>query len=79
MLKTGNKDLKIKYRLSEAAKYYMNDIKKHIFKSYEKNQENMIIGIDFDNTIINYTKSFIYLSRKKKNQNVYKTKSVPTN
>ena len=26
----------------------------------------MIIGIDFDNTIINYTKSFIDLSRKKK-------------
>ena len=26
----------------------------------------MIIGFDFDNTIINYTKSFIYLSRKKK-------------
>ena len=26
----------------------------------------MIIGIDFDNTIINYTKSFINLSRKKK-------------
>ena len=26
----------------------------------------MIIGFDFDNTIINYTKSFIELTKKKK-------------
>ena len=38
---------------------------KNILKVMKKIKEKMIIGIDFDNTIINYTKSFIDLSEKR--------------